>query len=78
MDILLAEVREVKADVKDLVKQGAIHNTLLREHERRSLALEARIIPLETSSAITARLRSFTKALLLVTVGALIKHFLSA
>lgn len=31
---------EMKADIKELVKQGAVHNELLRTHEARSLALQ--------------------------------------
>lgn len=34
------DMRELKADVKELIKQGAIHNELLRTHEARSLALQ--------------------------------------
>lgn len=34
-------MQEIKMDVKELVKQGAIHNTLLQQHEARSLALQA-------------------------------------
>lgn len=32
---------DIRADIKELVKQGAIHNELLRTHEARSLALQA-------------------------------------
>lgn len=39
-DELKADLRELKADVKELVKLGAIHNTLLQTHEARSLALQ--------------------------------------
>jgi hypothetical protein len=35
-------VKDIHKNVIDLVKQGAVHNELLREHERRSLALEKR------------------------------------
>ncbi len=40
-------LHEVRADVKELVKQGAVHNELLRQHEQRSTQLENRMIPLE-------------------------------
>lgn len=36
------DLKEIKQDIKELVRQGAIHNTLLQEHERRSIALEKR------------------------------------
>jgi len=49
-----ADLGEIKADVKELVKQGARHNELLRQHEARSLALQEeqklqaqRFVPLE-------------------------------
>lgn len=34
------DLKELKHDVKELVKQGIIHNELLRTHEARSLALQ--------------------------------------
>lgn len=37
-----SDIKEIKAHVIELVKQGAVHNTLLQEHERRSIALEKR------------------------------------
>ena len=33
-------LQEVRADVKKLVTQGAIHNTLLQEHKNFSIALQ--------------------------------------
>jgi hypothetical protein len=40
---LLQDVKEVKTQQLDLIKQGAIHNELLRTHEARSLALQAEV-----------------------------------
>jgi hypothetical protein len=40
---LLQDVKEIKAQQLELVKQGAVHNELLRTHEARSLALQAEI-----------------------------------
>jgi hypothetical protein len=34
------DLKEMRADIKDLIKQGAVHNELLRTHEARSLALQ--------------------------------------
>lgn len=34
------DIQEIKADVKELIKLGAVHNELLRTHEARSLALQ--------------------------------------
>lgn len=34
------DLRELRQDVKELIKQGAVHNELLRTHEARSLALQ--------------------------------------
>lgn len=47
-------VREIHADIKlmrgqlvELIKQGAVHNQILLEHEKRSTALETRLAPIE-------------------------------
>lgn len=48
------DVKEIKTAVIDLVKQGAVHNELLKEHERRSLALEAAVSPVAWHSKIFA------------------------
>jgi len=40
MDILKEDLKEIKTDIKELIKQGAIHNVLLQTHEARSLALQ--------------------------------------
>lgn len=47
MDDMRQDVKEIKSTVMELVKQGAVHNELLREHERRSLALEAQMQPVK-------------------------------
>lgn len=57
MDDLRQDVKEIKSLTIDLIKQGAVHNELLRTHEARSLVLQAgqdklsdRIMPLERRS----------------------------
>lgn len=50
------DIREIRSDVKELVKQGAVHNVLLREHERRSTLLEERFAPLEKDFVFRHRL----------------------
>lgn len=42
MDQLKEEMREIRADIKKLLEQGAVHNELLRTHEARSLELKSR------------------------------------
>ena len=42
MDQFKDDLAEIKTDVKELLKQSAVHNELLREHERRSDNLERR------------------------------------
>jgi len=42
-----ADVKEVKIQVLELVRQGAVANTTLIEHERRSTNLETRVKPIE-------------------------------
>lgn len=34
-------VKEIRQDVKELLQRSAVHNELLREHERRSIALQS-------------------------------------
>jgi len=41
MDLIKEDIKEIKADLKELIKQGAVHNVLLQTHEARSLALQA-------------------------------------
>lgn len=55
LDILHEDVKEIKAHVIELVKQGAIHNQVLIEHERRSTNLETRIKPLESDYQFVAK-----------------------
>lgn len=45
---LKQDVKEIKGFVLDLVKQGAVHNQILQEHEKRSTQLETRLTPIET------------------------------
>lgn len=45
------DLAELKQDVKEILQRTAIHNELLREHERRSLALEKRQEVHETEMA---------------------------
>lgn len=42
MEEFREDLREIKADIKELIKQGAVHNVLLQTHEARSLELQAR------------------------------------
>jgi hypothetical protein len=55
-DMLHADVKEIKSFVIELVKQGAIHNQTLIEHERRSTNLEERFKPLETDHSFIIKL----------------------
>lgn len=41
------DVKEIKGQVVELVKQGAINTVVLQEHERRSTNLESRLKPIE-------------------------------
>lgn len=38
--MMTEDLKEMRHDIKELLKQGAIHNELLRTHEARSLALQ--------------------------------------
>jgi hypothetical protein len=77
MDEIKDDIREIKGHVLDLVKQGAIHNELLKEHERRSLALEDRQDTLDTRIMPLERYVGWTniiiKSLGAILIGVIIK-----
>lgn len=60
MDELLTEMRqdlkELKAHMVDLVRQGAVHNQILETHERRSTNLEDRFKPIEQTWVFVSKL----------------------
>lgn len=80
-DDVLAEikndVKEVKSLVIDLVKQGAIHNQILDQHEKRSTQLETRLAPIEADYSFRHRLFSVCLSALTLISGllALFKFF---
>lgn len=49
MDEIRNDVKEMKRMLVELVKQGAIHNEVLTQHEKRSTQLEERFKPIEQS-----------------------------
>jgi hypothetical protein len=78
------DIKELKADVKMLVQQGAVHNELLRQHEARSLALQdeqkAVRLELEPVKEHVALVGKILKVLGAVFVGAvtqaIVRHFI--
>lgn len=58
MDELKQDVKEIKTLVIELVKQGAVHNQILGEHEKRSTQLETRLTPIEADYAFRHKLFS--------------------
>ncbi len=44
---LLGDTKEIKDQLSELIKQGAVHNHILAEHEKRSTQLETRMTPIE-------------------------------
>lgn len=56
MDEIKQDVKDIKAAVGELVKQGAIHNHILAEHEKRSTLLEERVKPLENDLQFRTKL----------------------
>ena len=50
------DVKEIKSQVMELVKQGAIMNVTLIEHERRSTNLETRLKPIEDNHVFVRKL----------------------
>lgn len=47
LKLLASDISEIKSLTVELVKQGAVHNQILAEHEKRSTSLEARLGPIE-------------------------------
>lgn len=78
MDELQQDVKEIKGYVVDLLKQGAIHNTILLEHEKRSTQLETRLTPLESDYVFRHKLFSVAIAVAGVagSIFAAVKSFL--
>lgn len=58
LDELLMRVKDISVDIRDLVKQGAVHNEILKEHEKRSTQLERRVDPLEKDAVFRSKLYS--------------------
>lgn len=56
MDDFKSSIDELKADVKELVKQGAVNTQILIEHERRSTNLETRLDPIEKDWVFRSKL----------------------
>ncbi len=73
MDELKSDIKEIKAHVTELVKQGAIHNTILKEHERRSLMLEERFVPVERHVSLMDKV---TKIIGSIGVALIIEHLI--
>jgi hypothetical protein len=47
IDLLLADVKDIKQDVKALLQSSSVHNQILSQHEQRSTQLEERFQPIE-------------------------------
>lgn len=65
-----ADIKEVKGHVIELIAQGAVHNKILSEHERRSLQLESRMEPIEKWYTFAVKLGAITTAVI-TTLGVL-------
>lgn len=83
MEEIKEDVKEIKADLKELIKQGAIHNVLLQTHEARSLALQkaqelqaAELKPIKTHvDFMNVLLKTSGAVLVGITIHALVKFF---
>lgn len=77
MDDIKKDLKEIKVTLVELVKEGAVHNHLLREHERRSLALEAKISPIEKHVSWMETVLKFGGAVLIgIVVQYIARHLL--
>lgn len=71
-----ADVKEVKEHVIKLVAQGAVHNTVLTQHEQRSTNLENRVKPIEDAYRFVGKLCASILAILsLLATLATIYHY---
>lgn len=70
MDEIRQDVRDIKGHVIKLVEQGARHNAILEEHQKRSTTLEAIVLPLQAKVYFWEKVLKFGGA---VAVGALTK-----
>lgn len=77
MDELKQDVKDIKVLVIELVKQGAVHNQILGEHEKRSTSLETRLLPIEADYSFRHKLFSVVLAVagFVSTVIAIVKSF---
>lgn len=73
----MEDIKEIKADVKSLLQQSAVHNQILLEHKQYSQALQkeqevlkARIEPIEKQSNLIS---IAFKGIGLITIGAVIQ-----
>lgn len=90
MDEIKQDVKEMKGHLIELLKQGAVHNHLLKEHEARSVALQQlvlmhkreadnRLVPIERTVHWISILAKFLGAVAVyVASKALISHFWGA
>jgi hypothetical protein len=67
MDELKSDIRDIKEHVVELVRQGAVHNQILQEHEKRSTNLEARFAPIEDFHIFFSKASS-----IIVTLGGIV------
>lgn len=81
MEELKADIKEIKVFVIELVKQGAIHNTVLAEHEKRSTSLETRIVPIEADLSFRHKMWTTIVSILsvigvLISIAKFVLHYL--
>lgn len=83
MEQFKEDMKELKVDVKELVKQGIVHNELLRQHEAYSLALQneqkaqaLRLVPIENHVTFVNRLGKSSLTILLGVILYAITHWL--
>lgn len=70
-----SDIKEIKGHLIDLIKQGAVSNQTLIEHERRSTNLETRFEPIEKDVYLARRLAVFfTSSGMIGLIATLIHH----
>lgn len=79
LNAIQADIREVNAELRQLSKQGAVHNELLRTHEARSLALQesqrsqdSRLKPVEDHVRTLNSIAKWVLGLVLAGVGTVV------
>lgn len=69
LKVLIEDTKDIKACLIELVKQSAVHNTLLKEHERRSTLLEEQFKPIQAHVTLVQRILYVLAAIFIAVIS---------